>query len=122
MNYKTSKLISVLSIAALLLILALLVANVTSCAPLTQSAVAASTTTQPIHDGTIYHPWLLDPDASGQQNWNVTTYQGVEFWAIRPGSLGHARIGDDVLYNNNEYQIEAIDRKALTMNAAILGN
>jgi hypothetical protein len=111
---KHAKLITVLFFAVMILVLAYLVMSATSCAPLPPESA--------MQNGTINHPYRLDPDASGQENWNVTTDQGLEFWAIRPGSLAKARLGDDVLYNNSEYQIAGIDQKASTMSAAILGN
>jgi hypothetical protein len=121
-DYKLTRLISVLSIAALLLILALLVANVTSCAPITpQSAVAASTT-QPIHDGTLYHPLPVDANPYGTvYTWDVLTVNGQEKW-LECGYTFPLHPGEYILYHEQEYQISGINYKALTKSAVIMGN
>ena len=126
---KHARLITVLIFAVMLLILGLLVASVTSCtfspgAP----ALAAPTIVRPtpisfIEDGTLYHPYNVDPCpcAVPMDTWKVLTPTGHEQWVlnwlydVRGGAAYALHPGQYIVYSNAKYHVLAINRKALTM-------
>jgi hypothetical protein len=121
------KLVTVLFFAVMLLILGLLVASVTSCSPATTS-VAQSVPT-PMGDGSFHHPYNVGLNPNNGDSWAVRVPSGHAVWTlnwiygprgVNPyGNTVTLKVGDDILYKNMEYQITAINRKALTMKVAI---
>jgi hypothetical protein len=114
-DYKLARLISVLTIAAILVVLALLVASVTSCAP------AQNWTAPTVNDGTIYHPFTLD--APGDKGtWQVLTESGSHSWQVNQVFAGEVRANMYILYNGAEYQVSGVNVKQHTLSAVIMGN
>jgi hypothetical protein len=107
---KHSRLITVLTFAVMLIILAYLVASVTSC------------TTQPVstvtEDGTVYHPYSVDASPYGNNDtWDVLTVKGHEKWR-EPETLYVLHPGDFIWYHNAKYRVLALNRSALTMSVS----
>jgi hypothetical protein len=141
---KHTKLITVLLFAVMIIVLAYLVMSVTSCSP-TLTMTRPTPTVQPtptvptiIENGTIHHPYHVDycPCGVPFDLWNVTlisgsssqpwSIKGREKWQLNwlygPHGLSEytLRFGDYISYQDKEYQLTAITRRALTMTVIIL--
>ena len=124
---KHSKLLTVLLFDAMVLILGLLVASVTSCSP-TSETIQPTPTVQPSlivkptptwipDDGTVYHPY--DVDASSVVpgiTWSVQTATKREQWTLN--QLHTLKAGEFIWYSNAKYRVLVINRKALTMSVS----
>jgi hypothetical protein len=126
---KHARLITVLTFAVMIIILAYLVASVTSCnlLPEAGASMVAPTVVHPTPtlvppNGTIYHPITLDDPGPYLETWKVTTEAGMQQWLVNPVFAANVHPGTYIMHNSTEYKVSGIDRKALTMSAVILGN
>lgn len=117
-----TKLITVLVFAAMLLILGLLVASVTSCTTLSSAAAEPTIIVKPTPtwvppNGTVYHPYYVDASsvAPGLM-WSVQTATKREHWTLN--QLHTLKAGDFIWYSNAKYRVLVINRKALTMSVS----
>ena len=121
---KHTRLITVLVFAAMLLILGLLVASVTSCSPARETiqptpTVQSSLIVKPTppwipDDGTVYHPYDVDASSVAPGiTWSVQTATKREQWKLN--QLHTLNADDYIVYKDARYYIFAINRQTLTM-------